>query len=142
MSGGEINPANTIAYTCGNIVPYAGLLVMRGATAGYCLVTTASSDEPIGYTYTNTKHPITAANQSGQRVGIHALIEGQLAEFKLPATHAAITLGCEMMSSTVGTVIKKTAGVGWVVGTAEEAISQDTGGYVTVRISKRYTYAS
>lgn len=143
MSGGETNPANTIAYTIGDVVDYAGLIVAIGGTADYMLLAAASSDEPLGYTYTAKKNPVTGASLAkGQRVGIHALIEGQKAEFKLPASHAAISYGDEIMSTTAGCVVKKTAGVGWVLGRATEAKTLNEGGYVEVRISKRYVYAS
>lgn len=144
MSGGEVNPANTIAYTVVDAVGYAGLIVTRGTTADYMvLAADASADEPEGYTYTDSKKPSTigGASQTGQRIGIHALIEGQIAEFVLPSTHDAITVGDKLCVSTGGTVIKYDSGASWVVGRAEKAVEQDAGGYVRVRISKRYIAA-
>jgi hypothetical protein len=144
MSGGEVNPANTIAYTVVEAVDYAGLIVTRGTTADYMvLAADASADEPEGYTYTDSKKPSTigGASQTGQRVGIHALIEGQIAEFVLPAAHDAISVGDRLCVSTGGTVIKYASGASWVVGRADEAIDQNAGGYVQVRVSKRYIAA-
>ncbi len=142
MSGGETNPANTIAYNIGDPVSYAGLIVTYGATADYMLLAGASSNEPMGYTYTAALNPVTGVVlPKGQRVAVHALIEGQKAEFKLPDSHAAIGYGEEVMSTASGCVIKKTAGACWLVGRAAEGVSQNAGGYIEVRISKRYAAA-
>lgn len=142
MSGGETNPAQIIAYTIPVAVDYAGLIVTRSATAGYMdLAADASGDVPEGYTYTNTKHPISGASQAGQKVGIHALVNGQKAEFVLPATHDAIVVGDKICVTTDGKVIKCAAGPAWVLGTSEDAVSKNTGGYVEVRINMYYLAA-
>lgn len=143
MSGGETNPAQIIAYTIPVAVDYAGLIVTRSATAGYMdLAADASADVPEGYTYTNSKHPITAASQAGQKVGVHALIPGQKAEFVLPATHAAISVGDRITMTTDGKVIKYAgSGAAWILGTSEDAVLQNAGGYVEVRMNPYYVSA-
>jgi hypothetical protein len=142
MSGGETNPANTIAYTIVDAVSYAGLIVTTCATANTMVLAGASSDEPLGYTFSQPLYVTGGSPAANSKVGIHALIEGQKAEFKLPATHAAITKGDEMMSTASGCVIKADAsGAAWILGRAEEGVLQNAGGYVEVRISKRYRAA-
>lgn len=141
MSGGQYNPAEGIAFTVYEAVDYAGLIVTMGATANYANICAASSDEPMGYTFTNSKHPITAASQAAQKVTIMALIEGQIVEGVLPATHGAIAVGNELMCTAAGKIIKKTGGAGWVVGRAMAAVDENTGGYLKFRVSKRYVSA-
>jgi hypothetical protein len=143
MSGGETNPAVCIAYTIPVAVDYAGLIVTRSATAAYMdLAADASADVPEGYTYTNSKHPITGASRSGQKIGVHALIPGQKAEFVLPSTHAAIAVGDRITMTTAGCVIKYAgSGAAWILGTSEDAVDQNTGGYVEVRMNPYYLAA-
>jgi len=143
MSGGETNPAVCIAYTVPVAVDYAGLIVTRSATSGYMdLAANASADVPEGYTYTNTKHPVTEASQAGKKVGIHALVPGQKAEFVLPATHDAIAVGDRITMTTVGKVIKYAgSGAAWILGTSEDAVDQNASGYVEVRIGVYYLSA-
>lgn len=141
MSGGQYNPAQGIAYTVYEAVDYAGLIVTMGATANYANICAASSNEPMGYTFTNSKHPITAASQSAQKVTIMALIEGQIVEGVLPDTHTALKVGDLLMVTTGGKVVKKTSGAGWVVGRATAVVAENTGGYVKFRVSKYYVSA-
>lgn len=141
MSGGQVNDAQGIAFTVVEAVDYAGLIVAASSTENYVVLCAASATEPMGYTFTNSKHPITAASQTLQKVTIMALIEGQDVEMILPATHTAVAVGDEIMSTTVGKVVPKTAGAGWILGRAREAVEQNTGGAVKVRVSKRYASA-
>lgn len=142
MSGGETNPANTIAYTIVDAVSAAGLIVANCATADTMVLAGASSDEPMGYTFSQPLYVTGGSPAASSRVGVHALIEGQKAEFVLPATHGAITKGTTMlMSTTAGKVIPYVSGAAWVLGRAEEGKTQNEGGYVEVRISKRYIAA-
>jgi hypothetical protein len=139
MSGGQVNDAEGVAYSVHEAVDYAGLILTYSATADHADLCAASSSEPIGYTFTDKKHPITGLSQTNQRVTCMALIEGRFADLQLPATHEAISVGEEIMSTTAGKVVPKSGGAAWVIGRATESVSQNTGGTVEVRISKRYS---
>jgi len=142
MSGGEINPAECIAYTVSSAVEYAGLIVTKSASQDYMdLASNASTQIPAGYTYTSSKNPITGVAEANKKVGIHALIPGQIAEFVLPDTHAAVAVGDKLTFTTGGRVIKCTSGPAWVVGIAEKSVSQNTGGFIKARIMVYYLAA-
>lgn len=138
MSGGQVNPAQGIAFTVTDAVSDAGLIVAMATSATYTATLAGSTDEPIGYTFTNSVHPVTGESQTNQKVAIMALIEGQIIECVLPATHEAIGIGdtIGIDTSGAGKVAKKTSG--WLIGKATEAKAQNAGGYIKVRVSKRY----
>lgn len=138
MSGGQVNPAQGIAYTVSDAVTSAGLIVALSTSATYTATLAGSTDEPIGYTFTDSVNPVTGVAESGKKVAIMALIEGQIIECVLPSTHAAITIGdtIGIDSAGAGKVNKKTSG--WLIGRAVESKAQNAGGYLKVRVSKRY----
>ena len=46
-------------------------------------------------------------------------------------------IGDELETAAGGTVDKK-SGAGWIAGKALEAVHAGTGGFITIRVSKRY----
>ena len=141
MSGGLVNDAEVQAFTTEDAIDYAGSLVMfatSGATGSVELC--AAGSEPIGYAFASTKHPITAVAQADVKVGIGSLINGRIIEVPLPDTHDAITYGAALETAASGCVVIK-SGAGEIVGNAMEAVAQNTGGFVKVRVNK-YTAAS
>lgn len=145
MSGGLVNNSPIIAYTCTSAVSYAGTLV-KGTTSDMTVDVcgAASTDitvnEPVGYTFTDTKNPITGVATAAKTVGICALIPGQIAELKLSATNSAIAIGDKVMSAASGLIDKK-SGACWVVGTALEAADSSSGDVIKVRIYKYWASA-
>jgi hypothetical protein len=139
MAGGETNAAMIIGYKFPVAVNYPGLMAVRGATAGYMdLAVDASAEIPEGYTYITNKDPNTGTADVTRMVSVHALIPGQKAELRLPDTHSAVSVGTQMMMTTAGCVVPYTSGAAFIIGTSEEGISQNTGGYVEVRINMWY----
>jgi len=145
MSGGLVNNAECIPYTCTTAVSYAGTIVAGTSTASTVDICGAAStditvNEPIGYTFTNTKNPITGVATAAQKVGICALIPGQVAEFVVVAGNTAISIGDKLMTAAGGTVDKK-SGACWCIGTALEAVDGSAAGYIKVRINKHWCSA-
>ena len=136
MSGGLVNDAEKIAYTCTTAVSYAGLLV-KGSTSASTVDLCGAGEEPVGYTFTNTKDPITGVAAAATKVGIVALIPGQIAEFKLVATNATIAIGDKLETTAAGTVDKK-SDAGWIVGDALAAAASNDGTYIKARVYKYY----
>lgn len=145
MSGGLVNSAECIPYTCTTAVTYAGTIVKGTTSASTVDICGAAStditvNEPIGYTFTNTKDPITGVATAAKKVGICALIPGQVAEFVVVAANTQIDIGDKVMTAAAGTVNKK-SGACWCVGTALEAVTGAAAGYVKVRINKHWCSA-
>jgi hypothetical protein len=55
----------------------------------------------------------------------------------LLAKNADIEIGDELETAAGGTVDKKN-GAGWIVGKALEDVPAGTGGFITIRVSKRH----
>lgn len=144
MSGGLVNNAEVIAYTASEAINYPGML-LKATSTSKTVALCDNAEEPIGYAFTSTKHPVTGVAAADVKVGVGALIEGQIIEVPLLATNAAIAIGDLVETSTNGTVDLK-SGAGWVVGYAEIAAASNAGGtaatlYMKVRVAKRYASA-
>jgi|WetSurMetagenome_2_1015567.scaffolds.fasta_scaffold781188_2 hypothetical protein len=144
MSGGLVNNAEVIAYTASEAITYPGTLVKSTSTS-LTVALCDNGEEPIGYAFTSTKHPVTGVATADVKVGIGALIEGQVLEIPLLATNAAIVIGDLVETATDGTVDLK-SGAGWVVGYAQIAAATNAGAteatrYMKVRVAKRYASA-
>lgn len=141
MSGGLVNNAEVIAFTTATAISYPGTLIASTATANTVDVCGAGT-EPIGYAFTTTKNPVTGTATADVKVGVGALIPGQIIEVPLLATNAAIAIGDEVETTAAGTVDLK-SGAGWIVGQALAAAATNAGAtattmYLKIRVNKRY----
>lgn len=144
MSGGMVNDGQVIAYTTATAITYPGTLMKITSTAGTMDVCGAG-EEPVGYAFTSTKHPVTGVATADVKVGVHALIPGQIVEIPLLATNAAIAIGDKVETVAAGEVDLK-SGAGWIVGYALIAAATNAGGtaatkYIKVLVDKRYEAA-
>jgi hypothetical protein len=141
MSGGLVNDAEVIAYTATTAISYAGTLV-KGTTTANTVDTCGAGEEPVGYAFTDTKHPVTAVATAGVKVGVGALIPGRIIEVPVLATNAAISIGDSLETTAGGTVDKK-SGAGWLVGEAMSAVGATAGAgvFVKIRVNKSYAAA-
>lgn len=137
-TGGLSNDAPTQPFTAEEGITYPGSLLKLGTGAGKVLLCDAG-EEPIGWAYTSTKHPITGVAQSNVTVGVGAFIPGYEVEVPLLATNDTIVYGDALETTIDGTVDKK-SGAGWIVGKAMEAVASNAGAgkFIKVRIEKEY----
>lgn len=141
MSGGLVNDGQVIAYTATTAITYPGTLLKGTATAD-TVDTCGAGEEPIGFAFTSTKHPVTGTATADVKVGVHALIPGQVIEVPLLATNAQIAIG-DTVETTAGGTVDKKSGAGWCVGEALAAAATNAGGtaatmYLKIRVNKRY----
>jgi hypothetical protein len=96
-----------------------------------------AGDEPDGYMLTDTKDRVTEVALANVHRGVGALVEGHKIVVPLLATNVEIAIGDALETANGGTVDKKN-GAGWIVGKALEAVPAGTGGFIAIRVSKRY----
>ena len=133
--GGLVNPAEGQSFVFGEAISVAGALVKLTNTGKMMLCD--AGEEPDGYMLTDTKDRVTEVALANVPRGVGALIEGHKIVVPLSATNAEIAIGDELETAAGGTVDKKN-GVGWIVGKALEAVLAQTGGFITIRVSKYY----
>ena len=133
--GGIVNPAMGQSFVIGEAIDAAGTLVKLTNTGKMrkCGV----GEEPDGYMLTDTKDRVTGVALANVTRGVGALVEGHKIVVPLSAPHAEIAIGDALKTADDGTVDKK-SGVGWIVGKALEAVDAGMGGFITIRVSKRY----
>jgi hypothetical protein len=141
MAGGLVNDGQVIAYTATTAITYPGTLI-KGTSTANTADTCGAGEEPFGFAFTSTKHPVTGTAQAGVKVGVHALIPGQVIEVPLLATNAQIAIGDKVETAAGGTVDLK-SGAGWIVGEALAAAATNAGGtaatmYLKIRVNKYY----
>lgn len=133
--GGIVNPAMGQSFVIGEAIDAAGTLVKLTNTGKMrkCGV----GEEPDGYMLTDTKDRVTGVALENVTRGVGALVEGHKIVVPLSASNAVIKIGDELETAAGGTVDKK-SGDGWIVGKALEAVDAGKGGFITIRVSKRY----
>ena len=136
--GGIVNPAMGQSFVIGEAISVAGALV-KLANTGKMMMCDAG-EEPDGYMLTDTKDRVTEVALANVPRGVGALVEGHKIVVPLLATNAEIKIGDELETAVDGTVDKKN-GAGWIVGKALEAVAATTGGFIEIRVSKRYASA-
>lgn len=136
--GGIVNPAMGQSFVIGEAIDAAGTLVKLTNTGKMrkCGV----GEEPDGYMLTDTKDRVTGVALANVTRGVGALVEGHKIVVPLSASNAVIKIGDELETAAGGTVDKKSeSGAGWIVGKALEAVpAGTTGGFIAIRVSKRY----
>lgn len=143
--GGITNEARTQPFVAEDAIPNAGYVLMKGTAdqvVGKNLKVKLNdgNTEPIGISYTSTKHPVTGIATANVQVGVAALIEGTEIEVPVVANNAKIMQWDEIEIAAGGMVDKKN-GAGWVIGCALEAKEATTGGFLRIRVSKRLATA-
>ena len=133
--GGIVNPAMGQSFVIGEAISVAGALVKLANTGKMMLCD--AGDQPDGYLLTDTKDRVTEVALANVPRGVGALVEGHKIVVPLSANNAEIVIGDELETAAGGTVDKKN-GAGWIVGKALEAVPAETGGFITIRVSKRY----
>jgi hypothetical protein len=133
--GGIVNPAMGQSFVIGEAISVAGTLV-KLADTGKMMICDAG-EEPDGYMLTDTKDRVTEVALANVHRGVGALVEGHKIVVPLSANNVDIAIGDELETAAGGTVDKRN-GVGWIVGKALEAVPAETGGFITIRVSKRY----
>lgn len=133
--GGIVNPAMGQSFVIGEAISVAGALVKLTNTGKMMLCD--AGEEPDGYMLTDTKDRVTEVALANVPRGVGALVEGHKIVVPLLANNAEIVIGDALETTAGGTVDKKN-GVGWIVGKALEAVPAQTGGFITMRVSKRY----
>jgi hypothetical protein len=140
MAGGRTNEADVQPFVFHTAVTYPGTVLKIGTTAGEVDLCGAG-EEPCGYSFGTTKHPITGVAGAAVTRGVVALINGQEAELLLSPTNAVIAVGDDIETAALGTVDLLAVG-GWVLGKALEAraalVGVTAGTYVRVRIDKHW----
>lgn len=142
--GGLISPAGAISWQCASHVASAGTLLKMTTTAatkgvhGVKVDLCGAGEEPAGFAFTNTVNPAdNTTTRTDEMVAMMSLEEGMIIDVPVPATHAAITLGARVETAADGKVTVE-SGAGWIVGTALEALAENTGTYVKIRVCKWY----
>lgn len=133
--GGIVNPAMGQSFVIGEAISVAGALVKLANTGK--MVLCDAGEQPDGYLLTDTKDRVTEVALADVPRGVGALVEGHKIVVPLSANNAEIVIGDELETAAGGTVDKKN-GAGWIVGKALEAVPAETGGFITIRVSKRY----
>lgn len=133
--GGIVNPAMGQSFVIGEAISVAGTLVKLANTGK--MMKCGAGEEPDGYMLTDTKDRITEVALANVHRGVGALVEGHKIVVPLSATNAEIAIGDALETTDGGTVDKK-SGAGWIVGKALEAVPAQTGGFITIRVSKRH----
>ena len=133
--GGIVNPAMGQSFVIGEAISVAGALVKLANTGK--MVLCGAGEEPDGYMLTDTKDRVTEVALANVPRGVGALVEGHKIVVPLLANNAEIVIGDALETTAGGTVDKKN-GAGWIVGKALEAVPAQTGGFITMRVSKRY----
>ena len=135
--GGIVNPAMGQSFVIGEEISVAGTLVKLANTGK--MMKCGAGDEPDGYMLTDTKDRVTEVALKNVPRGVGALVEGHKIVVPLLASNAEITIGDALVTADGGTVDKKNEnGAGCIVGKALEAVPANTGGFITIRVSKRY----
>ena len=140
--GGITNEARTQPFVAEDAIPNAGYVLMPGTadqTAGLNLKVKLNdgNTEPVGFSYTSTKHPVTGVATANVQVGVTALIEGTEVEVPVVASNAKITQWDAIEIAAGGKVDKKD-GAGWIVGHALEDKDATAAGYIRIRVCKYY----
>lgn len=133
--GGIVNPAMGQSFVIGEAISVAGTLVKLANTGK--MMKCGAGEEPDGYMLTDTKDRVTEVALANVHRGVGALVEGHKIVVPLSATNAEIAIGDALETADGGTVDKK-SGAGWIVGKALEAVPAETGGFITIRVSKYY----
>lgn len=134
--GGIVNPAMGQSFVIGEEISVAGTLVKLANTGK--MVKCGANEQPDGYLLTDTKDRVTGVALADVPRGVGALVEGHKIVVPLSTPHEAIAIGDELETAAGGTVDKK-SGTGWIVGKAlEDVPAGTTGGFITIRVSKRY----
>ena len=133
--GGIVNPAMGQSFVIGEEISVAGTLVKLADTGK--MMKCGAGDEPDGYMLTDTKNRVTGVALADVHRGVGALVEGHKIVVPLSTTNADIAIGDALETADDGTVDKK-SGAGWIVGKALEAVPAGTGGFIAIRVSKRY----
>ena len=136
--GGIVNPAMGQSFVIGEAISAAGTLVKLANTGE--MVKCGAREEPDGYMLTDTKDRVTGVALANVTRGVGALVEGHKIVVPLSANNVDIEIGDELVTAAGGTVDKKSgSGAGWIVGKALEAVpAGTTGGFIAIRVSKRY----
>lgn len=95
-----------------------------------------AGEEPDGAAFITTLNAITRTYDATKEFTVNGLVTGIEIAFPLPDTHAAISIGDKLATANNGLVDKYTSGAAWLVGKAEQAKTQNEGGYVRVRVFK------
>lgn len=138
MSGGFINgienPGKAFSVATG--VKYSGTLLKITATAN-TVDLNGAGERPDGYASmpTRTYYPTTTLVTT-KKVAMLPLINGQIVDIPVPATHAAIGIGDEVETAASGCVVVK-SGAGEIVGKALVALGENVAGYVRVYVNMR-----
>jgi hypothetical protein len=139
-NSGLANNAPAINYKVISAVNDPGTL-LTGATGSKTMDLCGASAEPLGFAYTSSKNPVSGVAEANTQRAVHALIEGQLVKFPLKATNAQIAINDLIAANGGSGMVDKKSGAGWIVGRAEEAAQASAGGFLMVRVSKRYDSA-
>ncbi len=136
--GGIVNPAMGQSFVIGEAISVAGTLVKLADTGKMMMC--GAGEQPDGYLLTDTKDRVTGVALADVPRGVGALVEGHKIVVPLSANNAEIVIGDELETAAGGTVNKKSgSGAGWIVGKALEAVpAGTTGGFIAIRVSKRY----
>jgi hypothetical protein len=134
--GGKVNSSDVMAYTCTSAVPYEGMVVALDSTEGYVDLCGAS-DHPVGYTFGTTVNPATGSAEAAKRVGIASFKNGDRVELYFSDSNAAIAIGDPICCVGSGLCDKRdgTTNTGDIIGWAEEALAENTGGFSRVKIA-------
>ncbi len=137
--GGLTNSAIGQAFIIGEAVSLAGALVKLDDN-GKMVLCTKATDEPDGYLMTDTKDRVTGVAQANVYRGVGGLVEGHKITVPVVAGNTKIDIG-DNVSPAAGGAVNKFTTSGWIVGKALEFVGAATGGFVTVRVSKRLVSA-
>lgn len=122
------------SYIINAAIENEGTIVKKTTSVGVW-TTCDAGDRPEGYCYITSINPRTGIAAANEKVAVYPLIEGTIIKVPLVGTNADIAYGDELAVSLNGAV-DKLDGAGWVVGTSEEAVSANTGGYIRIRVEK------
>lgn len=122
------------SYTVNVAIDKEGTFVKKTTTKGVWTVAGAG-ERAQGYCYITSINPKTGVAGANEKVAIYPLIEGTIIKVPVLATNTAIAYGDPLEVAAGGTV-DKLDGAGWVVGTAEEAVDAETGGFIKLRVEK------
>ena len=122
------------SYIINAVIENEGTIVKKTESVGVWTPCNAG-DRPEGYCYITSINPKTGIASANEKIAVYPLIEGTIIKVPLVGTNVDIAYGDELAVSFNGAV-DKLDGAGWVVGTSEEVVSANTGGYIRVRIEK------
>jgi hypothetical protein len=144
--GGLLNAAIGITGYASEPITMAGQLVKLdpsglGPTNVNKYLLCDAGDEPDGVAFTSTMNPITRLFEANHEFTVNGLVNGIEYAFPLPTTHAAVTLGAKLMVANDGRVLPYVSGAAWLLGKAEQAKTENEGGFIRVRVFKEHITA-